>query len=248
MGNCYKKNFINKVIAKIDFLEPVTVFTPDTIDEAIAEIKKRFPIAEQSKAIQREIKVSKDDVEHTESSFMEWVFHGKERDKVLKVNKLFIEILLTKYKTEEDFKNDLILPISHLLKISPKIGIKRTGIRFINIFDFEINSFQDASLYFSKSITGHFSKIQNTEKCTRAMTINEFIYDDIKLRIQAGFFNPDYPAVIRRNYFVIDLDAYIAMPHLINDTEEYFKKLHDIIEENFENSITDKLRNEVLNG
>lgn len=41
-GNCYKKNFIKKVIAKIEFMEPVSIFTPETMTEVIGKIKKDF--------------------------------------------------------------------------------------------------------------------------------------------------------------------------------------------------------------
>jgi len=216
--------------------------------EVIGQIKKRFPISEQATAFQQEVKILKDGIDHTKIDFPEWIFHGIDRNKYLKVNKLFIEVLLTKYETEDDFKNDLILPIAHLLRINNKILIKRTGIRFINVFDFKIGSYRKASDYFSKGITAHYSYMENIEKCSRAFMINEFVNDDIKLRVQTGFFNPDYPAIIKRNHFVIDLDAYIDIPHTISDTENHFGRLHDVIEENFELLITDKLRKEILNG
>lgn len=116
------------------------------------------------------------------------------------------------------------------------------------MFDFKIDNFNNASSYFTKGITAHYSHMENIDKCSRAFMINEFVYDDIKLRVQSGFFNPDYPAIIKRNHFVIDLDAYIDIPHTIGDTENYFSRLHDVIEENFELLITDKLREEILNG
>jgi uncharacterized protein (TIGR04255 family) len=247
-GECYKKNFIKKVIAKIDFAEPVSLFTPESIAEAVAEIKTRFPISEQATAFHRDIHISKDEVKSSKLEFPQWIFHGEERTKRLSVNQLTIEVLLTKYSSEDDFKNDLIIPISQLLKISHDITIKRTGIRFVNVFDFLIDDFPTASKYFSKSITNHLSVMDEIDKCSRSFLINEFLFEDIRLRVQTGFFNPDYPAIIKRNHFVIDLDAYIDIPHLINDSESYFKILHDKIEEKFEQLITEKLRKEILDG
>jgi uncharacterized protein (TIGR04255 family) len=247
-GNCYKKNFINKVIAKLDFASPTNMFTPESVADAVIEIKKRFPISEQSTASQHGLQISKEGVKSSKIEFPEWIFHGENRNKMLKVNQLFIEILLTKYFSEDDFKNDLIIPISHLLKINPQTAIRRTGIRFINIFDFPIDTFSKAQEYFSDSITSQYFHLTDTDKCSRSFLINEFVIDDVKLRVQSGFFNPDYPAIIKRNHFVLDFDAYIDYPHLINDAESYFKKIHDLIEVKFEALITDKLRKEVLNG
>lgn len=247
-GKCYKNNFIKKVIAKIDFTSPIDLFTPESIAEAVAEIKKRFPISEQKTATQNDIKISEEGIKSSKKEFPEWIFHGTDRTKVLKVNQNFIEILLTKYDSESDFKNDLILPVSHLLKINPNTTIQRTGIRFVNVFDFPIADFKSSQDYFSSSITGHYNHMTEIENCSRAFMINEYVYDEVKLRVQSGFFNPDYPAPIKRNHFVIDFDAYIDFPHLINNTEAYFKKLHGTIEKKFEELITEKLRKEVLNG
>lgn len=247
-GKCYKNNFIKKVIAKIDFTNPIDLFTPESISEAVTEIKKRFPISEQKTASLNDIKITDSGVETSKKEFPEWIFHGTDRTKVLKVNQNFIEVLLTKYDSENDFMNDLILPISHLLKINPETTIQRTGIRFVNVFDFPISDFKKAQDYFSSSITGQYSDMTEIENCSRSFMINEFIYDEVKLRAQSGFFNPDYPAPIKRNHFVLDFDAYIDFPHLINNTEPYFKKLHGTIEKKFEELITEKLREDILNG
>lgn len=247
-GNCYKKNFVNKVVARIEFATPTQLFTSESLSEVVTEIKKRFPISEQARGSQHEIKISNAGIEPKITEFPEWIFNSFDRTKILKVNQNFIEVVLSKYDSEVDFKADLILPISHLLKINPNITIKRTGIRFINIFDFPMNTFQDSQKYFSNSITGQFTGMEEINFCSRAFMINEFVKDDLKLRVQSGFFNPDYPAIIKRNQFVIDIDAYMDFPHLINNTEQYFIKLHDAIEMKFESLITENMRKDILNG
>jgi len=244
----YKRNFVNKVISKIDFASPTDFFTPESLSEAISEIKKRFPVIEQNKASQQSIQLTPEGPLANKIDFPEWIFHGNNREKYLKVNKLFIEILLTKYTNENSFRDDLITPIQHLLKLNPKMLIQRTGVRFINIFDFPLSNFSDSTQYFDESISGIYHNSEGTDKITRSFLTTDYLFDDIKLRMQSGFFNPDYPSLIKRNHFVIDIDAYIDFPHLINDVTAYFNRLHDIIEAVFESKITDKLRTEVLNG
>ena len=100
-GNSVKKG---KVLAKLEFAEPVSLFTPESIVDVVKEIKKRFPISEQSTASLQDIKVSNQGVESSKTEFPEWVFHGVERTKSLKVNQLFIEVLLTRYTSEDDFR------------------------------------------------------------------------------------------------------------------------------------------------
>lgn len=245
---CYKKNYLKQVIAKVDFAQPLADLTTESLIAAVEAIKKRFPIAEQATAFQQGIEITGEQVKSSKSEFPEWNFHGLDRDKSVKINQHFLQILLTKYKSEVDFKDDLIAPISQVIGSRPTALISRTGVRFINIFDFAIDSFQKTREYFPESISGHISSLLNPEECIRSFLVNEFLIDNIKVRMQSGFFNPDYPAVIKRHHFVIDIDAYIDSPHQIKDVEGYFKEFHTKIQGLFELHITQKLRDEVLNG
>jgi len=175
-------------------------------------------------------------------------FHNTERDKSLTLNPHFMQILLTKYHSEDNFQQDLILPISNIIGSRPSTIISRTGIRFINVFDFDgLDDFNSILGYFSDSIVSPITSIKDSQKCIRSFLINEFMEGDIKWRVQTGYFNPDYPALIKKHHFVIDIDAYINFPHSISDVSQYFDSFHKIIQSTFESLITNKLRNEVLN-
>lgn len=134
------------------------------------------------------------------------------------------------------------------MKVNPELIIQRTGIRFINIFDFPLLTLQNANEYFSDSISTHLTTNNKTTSLSRSFLINEYVYDEIKLKQQTGYYNPDYPALVKRPNFVLDFDAYIDFPHQINNTESYFSTLHAKIEEHFESCIKDRLRSEVLNA
>jgi uncharacterized protein (TIGR04255 family) len=246
--SCYKHNFIKSVVGKIDFVEPTKYFTAESLSTAIAAIQKRFPISEQGTASLQNIIVTPAGPKEEKVDFPEWIFHGSDRKKFLKINQFFIEVLLSEYSSENNFKDDLLTPIKHLLQINPKLLIQRTGVRFVNIFNFDIKNLSNASEYFDDSISCQYNNFKGIEKCTRSLFVNNFIHNEFKTRVQTGFFNPDFPSIIKRNHFVIDIDAYIDIPHLINDTETYLTKIHDIIQETFESLIKDKLRDEVLNG
>ena len=210
----YKKNFLKQVIARIDFLNPFEVLTEQNIVGVVTEIKKRFPITEKSTRFEQtlEFKFSpKEDANYKtqRNEFPEWIFHGIDREKTVKINQRCWQVVLTKFKSKADFQDDLMLPLSHVIKLMPNHLVGRTGVRFINIFDFEIEKFEEINQYFSDGISKHIERIADLEKCTRSFLVNEFMFDDIKMRVQSGLFNPDYPAIIKKRYFLIDLDAYI---------------------------------------
>lgn len=245
---CYKRNFLKKVIARVDFAQPLSDLSHESLIEVIKEIKKRFPIAEQATAYQQGIEITGQDIKQSKTEFPEWNFHGANREKTLKLNKLFLQIMLTKYASEADFKDDLINPISQILNSRTDVIIARTGVRFVNIFDFEIDSFQRIKDYFSETVSASSAAITKLDECVRSFLINEYLIGETKVRVQSGFFNPDYPAVIKRRHFVLDIDAFIDFPHQIRDVASYFGEFHTKIQAMFEANITQKLRDEVLNG
>lgn len=246
---CYKKNFLKQVIAKVEFAHPLTDLSEESLLAAVKEIKSRFQIAEQGVASIQKIEFENKESKHSIAEFPEWNFHSVDRDKSLTLNQHFIQIVLTKYQSENNFQQDLISPISSIISSRPNTIVSRTGIRFINVFDFdELADFNSINGYFSGSIVCPITSIKDSQKSIRSFLINEFMDGDIKWRVQTGYFNPDYPALIKKHHFVIDIDAYIDFPHSISDVSQYFGSFHKIIQSTFESLITDKLRNEVLNG
>lgn len=245
---CYTKNFLKQVIAKIDFAQPLSDLNHESIVAVVAEIKKRYPISEQATAFQQGIEITDKEIKSSKTEFPEWNFHGVNREKTLKINQHFLQVLLTKYTSESDFKEDLLTPISQIIGSRPEVLIARTGVRFINIFDFEIDNFAKVKEYFSESISAHLAAVTNPEECVRSILVNEYLLDETKIRMQSGLFNPDYPAIIKRRHFVLDIDAYIDFPHQIRDVDKYFRDFHAKVQSMFESHITQKLRDEVLNG
>jgi len=246
---CYKKNYLRKVIAKVDFAQPLTDLSGESLLATINEIKKRFPISEQRTASIQGVEIIKKEITHSVSEFPEWRFHSSDRKKSLVLNQHFIEILLTEYESENNFQQDLIAPISSIISTRPSTIVSRTGIRFINVFDFdELSEFNAIKDYFSDSIVCPITSIKDSQKSIRSFLINEFMEGEIKWKVQTGYFNPDYPALIKKHHFVIDIDAYIDFPHSINDVRQYFANFHKVIQSTFESLIKDKLREEVLNA
>ena len=85
------------------------------------------------------------------------------------------------------------------------------------------------------------------ENCSRNILINEYLIEEIKMRVQSGLFNSNYPAPITKKDFLIDMDAFVDFPHVIVDVPSYLDSLHSELQNFFEASITEELRS-ILNG
>lgn len=62
------------------------------------------------------------------------------------------------------------------------------------------------------------------------------------MKQQFGIANPDYPAVIRKKQFVIDIDAYAHGVFELADIKQFLVDSHSKIQDIFEKSITDETR------
>lgn len=245
---CYKKNYLSEVVARIDFVSPIEALSADVIPQDIhAAIKKHYSIYEPGKITEHGLQITDESVVSKKNEIQQWVYHGEEREKSIIVSARSFVVTFKLYQDYDDFKENIIDPIRKIIDLEKNIQIKRTGLRFVNIYSDIIKSFQDINKYFHPMISSSFSDLIDSGSCSRNFQISEYLYDEIKLRMQSGIYNPDYPARIKKFDFIIDLDAYIDTPHIINDVEGLFDDIHRKIQEQFEACIKEDLRS-VLNG
>lgn len=125
--------------------------------------------------------------------------------------------------------------------LNKELVVSRTGLRYVNMFDNKEDI--DLKENFNPMISAPFSHLINDNELNRLVTISEYIINhEIKMRIQSGILNPDYPAKIKNKNFLLDIDAFIEQPHYFNNLEKTFEDLHSEIQTKFENLITDKMR------
>ena len=89
---------------------------------------------------------------------------------------------------------------------------------------------------------GLLQRFNDREHVNRLFNTVESRYDDLGVRFNFGLPNPDFPALIRRRVFVLDIDAYVQGAQDRNDIVANMDRAHDRIQQLFEESITDELR------
>ncbi|MDX1915425.1 MAG: TIGR04255 family protein [Methylophilus sp.] len=243
---CYKKNYLAEVIARIDFAQLVTTLNQPILPEKIQEVlKSRYKIFEPSKAVTQGVTITEAGITTDSQEFQQWVYHGENREKTITINHHSITISLREYKDYENFKLDVIEPIQAISNAEGGVFINRTGLRYVNIFPNTNNNYAEISERFIEMIAAPYQSIIDLDNLSRHIQISEYIYDEIKLRIQSGIFNPDYPAKVKNKEFVLDFDAFMDTPHSFENMNNLFDELHKTIEGKFELLITDKLRSEL---
>lgn len=240
---CYKENYLADVIARVDFSDPAESLDESVLPEGIQKaIKKRYEIFEPNTAVIQGVELSNKGVSSTTEEFRQWNYHGGARDKTITLNKKTVTVRIQKYRDYAGFKLDFLDPLTAIQRVEGGLSVNRTGLRFINIFKGVLRNVSEVEKYFSPMLSGQFKELHNFENCSRSFLITEYTYGEVKVRMQTGIYNPDYPARIKSLDFIVDIDAYVDTPHSFEDVGELIDRIHDRIQHHFEASITTAMR------
>jgi len=243
----YRTNFLKEVIARIDFVSPVSKLEkelPPTVSKAALS---SFPISEPRKAIAQELQVSPKELHTKTTESMEWRFHGKEKEKTLTVTPHSLFVKYKSYSTFEVLRDEFLKITAEFFNAFPDVQCSRLGLRYINNITPPNGNIFEWGDYINESMLSIFQFYPEATHLSRVFNILEFNFEEFQLRYQFGMPNPDYPARIRKKVFVLDLDAYYQGLQNENEVSANLQNFHGKIQELFEHSITDNLR-EIMNA
>jgi uncharacterized protein (TIGR04255 family) len=173
-----------------------------------------------------------------------WLYWEKNRDKHVAISSTSLAVSYTKYQDFDTLKADFVPILQKLAAMYPCV-IKRLGLRYIDKFDFlESPDPLGWREYFDESLV-HALGIPAKTSCSgisRALNWVELNYSDWSLRFQFGIPNPDYPALLKRNQFILDMDAHSFAVNSPLEVPDWLGRFHDEIRRLFEGVIKDTLR------
>ena len=249
---CYKKTCLSQVIIRIDFFEFID---NSSLFNSSAEKKliSNFP----QKGMQQSVRFQTMNLtigpkgSKTENQTQEGVqqeFSSYEGNKIIISNKYVIHEInnYTKFEVEMD----RLIPVLKALMQDKQLTSVRTGIRYINIFN--RLSLTPQKSYF-KGPASALADIKLMDGASiipiRSMALNEYIVEDMRLNFRYGQYNERYPQPMKTKAFVLDYDCFCGETLTgLNSIIEHINKGHDAIQDLFENTITEKLRKEMLDG
>lgn len=245
---CYNNSFLKAVILRVDFPTPVPSLTNNLPVKLANAALARFPIQEPKKTLSHELMLSPEKIEHRQSEAIEWHFHGRERDKTLTIAPAVVLIKRDRYSTYEELREEFDSILEPLFTLEPEIEASRVGLRYINQIDIEDDEPLRWSKYIDPRLLGLFDRFPDPNELARLMHVVELKRDDLNIKFQFGMPNPDFPSTIRRRLFVLDLDGYAQGPQGLDELKAHIESAHSHIQELFESSITDDLREAMRHG
>ena len=253
----YLNPFISDVILRIDFAEKEEAIKNSLQQDFIDECLKKFPIKEIYKKTEKQVTVSNnsDGIEHdtviNTEIFNEWHFKDVNKENEIIVTHSFFVIHIKKYSTYQEIRKVFIDLFGKLSELYPSIKGNRFGLRYIDKINL-INERKPSATWFdfwkkyiNKDILGNLKYSTCERNLSRCLSVIEMNFEEYMFRFQYGIHNQDYPAIVKKEIFILDADLYSMGLFDINDIQILIDKFHEKAKEWFENSITDNLRDKM---
>lgn len=243
MSKCYKKPFLTKVIARIDFTSTLEITQKGISKKTSENILKSFPIPEPKEILNKEIQISDTGAKEILNKQNHLLYHGLKREKTLCISPNFAYIEFNKYESDKIFRDNFFLLLD---AISDEVdySVSRFGIRYINQISIDNEKDPlDWGKYINDCLTCSLDILEDKKYLSRAFSSIVQQYDDgMNLTFQFGMHNPDFPSRIKRKLFILDYDASYQGVLEKDDIKTNIEISHERIETLFEASIKNPLR------
>ncbi|MCC9607341.1 TIGR04255 family protein [Blastopirellula sp. JC732] len=240
----YKKDYLVKVIARIDFAEPLGLQKEGPTRDVVATFKKKFPIPELKISTQKEIGVGlNQEILEKTSEIREWEFSSKSRHQKIAISEKSFVFSCKKYNKYSSLRADFLKMADAIFAAYPEAKVKRLGLRYVDHIDLDEPHPTKWEKYLHKDLLTIFNLADEPRLISRAFHVLEIQHDDeTRLRFQYGMANPDFPARIKRKVFVLDIDVFSTLLLEPNEIPAHLDLFHHRTKAAFEQVITDELR------
>jgi uncharacterized protein (TIGR04255 family) len=240
----YPKNFITKVLFRIDFSRIQSLENEPT--EFKKAIQGSFPTLES--VIRKGIIMQAGLVQSSApQQFSQTVWQFTSADGKIHCNVLPESLVLesTVYKNYSAFSEVIKTVLDAFYATCGEVNIGRTGLRYINeIVIPEDENYLEWKGYISPSIVSILDFKPDDTTLKRSLNTAEYSVDpETTINLRTGIFNSTYPANLVRKEFVIDIDCYSNRS--IKDEKsllEEAKRYNEILTDTFESLIENGLR------
>lgn len=250
MSKKYKKNFLTNVICRLDF-NPILKLKheePADFQDIIRHKYSKFFSQNVSKYQIQLTSPDENDVSSTVENFRNWIFKDQDEIRQVTLQFDFITLEYKKYSSFLPFLKDF----NEILQIFEEIYrpdyYTKLGLRYINQIHIKEGNTFDWSGIINKdlySVINNF--IENKKEVARSfhnLIINK---DDYRIIFRYGMYNSDYPNNISQREFILDYDCRVEENINCDNVNIRIKKFNEYINNLFERSIEDGLR-DILRG
>lgn len=236
----YNVNYVTEVVCRLDFASPIIELRKSMPKAIFDVVKKHYPIAEPQDVIGTELNINPvSGPVVNQIVTKQWVFLSRNRMNKCTIEPESVIFSIRNYNVFEDLRGAIIDILNVVMNTFPDNQGKRLGLRYINNIPIKDHNDWIEDKFFS-ALSAH-----KDDKTTKLLTTFEYaiVEKDLNVRLIYGYNNPDYPAIMKREDFVIDIDSYTTGIIYQEDISQYVDDMHFEDQNCFETMITDTFRN-----
>jgi uncharacterized protein (TIGR04255 family) len=250
LGLHYNKTFLKTVILRLDYSRIARLLT-DQETVFTQEMKARYPDVTSMPAVQFSVLTG---------GLGGGVNFGQQGGGYVRLHKtadakriltitsdfLAIEYASGAYEKFAELREQIGFALRSFREHFGAVQFTRIGLRYVNeIIRQEGSPLDWAGLINPDLVTSVKAGLHNGLRMTRSAHQLIALKDDATVILNYGINNPDFPNVVARRQFVLDLDCYISGIVESGDVEAKIKDINSLAEKVFENSIGVDLRTEM---
>lgn len=245
----YKRNFLDKVVFRLDFEVPFLTERAAPKEPVLKAIKKFFPVPEPKTSKHMQVFINPETgATHQVHQAQEHWYWSKDRSRRIQITSDAIVFEFDTYEKYEQLKGMCLPVVDSIFASYSNFQPSRLGLRYVDKIEIPGSDPTDWKGFISDSLLTIFDLADDPATISRTLSWIEFNYGESSLRLQYGMPNPDYPAPIRRKQFILDFDAFCRTILEQPDVERLLDQHHEKITSAFEEVIGPKLRKQMSKG
>jgi uncharacterized protein (TIGR04255 family) len=208
----YKNNYLTNVIAQIQFVSPLVTALNEPDPKFAALIQKTFPVASDRKMPSPSIEIMPEGQTKITPQYTRILkYSAPKQKKLVQFTDDSLTLEYNLYHSMNSLKRDVFPILDALFDCYKDVQVNRLGLRYIDKIEFKHkeNSIEWEK-YLKPELLASLKLVDKSTSLVRDFHILETVKDNIRLRFQYGIHNPDHPAPVRRQVFILDNDVYIT--------------------------------------
>ena len=244
----YRKNFLSKVIFKVDFKSPLSSISDENYSSFSGKVKERYSFT-VSKPITRVSFRIEPTGSGLDRQVIGKIWEHRDKEGGNKILVLSPEFLVLEYQNRiythfAEFKEDMAFFYEKFQSTFDLDTFPRIGLRYINEISLLEGNPLDWEGYIKHDlISSTLAGLDADMKLTRSM--HQFMAkcsEDASVLFQYGIFNPEFPNPVSRREYILDIDCFIPGAAEKGEVIDRLSELNVVAAKMFEDSIGEKLR------
>jgi len=237
----YPRNFLTKVIARIDY-QPILILDEERPSKFQESVRDEYPRLEELRGVG--IGISKEGGSPISVEKLPIVWKLKDRDQAneVELSSKYISLVTKRYVRFSEFFDKLTVVYNRFIENYRPSIITRIGLRYINEIRLEGNPFEWRELLNDNLYSTLHAFPDMQDSIARSMHQLHFKGDDYKIIFQFGIFNSEFPNTIAQREYILDYDCISEEEHEPQEVLREFNRFNDLIWHLFEESIGEGLR------